>query len=91
MRLRLVHPVIIAGATALAAPAMSEAPTLPLASRFDLAEATLRPAYAGAMTVRDELSDQFSLPELAAPPMPPHRPAKLRIRGKKVKLRLPFG
>lgn len=95
MRLAFAFPLMIAGATTVAGPAIAaEGPSpggLPLASRFDLAETSMRPSYMRGMVGRDELSDQFGLPELSSPPMPPHQPAKLRIRGKKLKLRLPLG
>lgn len=94
MRPVLASPLIVAGATLLATQGLAidaAPPGLPLASRFDLAETAVRPAYTHAITTRDELSDQFALPELSTPPMPPHQPAKLRIRGKKLKLRLPLG
>jgi hypothetical protein len=94
MRLAFASVLMIAGATTVATPSIADDPVqhgLPLASRFDLAEASMRPAYARSIVARDELSDQFALPELSAPPMPPHQPAKLRIRGKKLKLRLPLG
>jgi hypothetical protein len=91
MRLGLACPLLIAGATMIAADADADPSALPLASRFDLAAISLHSAFATAAPDRDDLSDHFALPELDAPPMPARAPAKLRIRGKKLKLRLPLG
>ncbi|MDH7641020.1 hypothetical protein [Sphingomonas oryzagri] len=60
---------------------------LPLASRFDLTRFAVRPA----MEIGHHASaTRWLATDLTPPPAPPHDPAMLRIRGKKVKFRMSF-
>lgn len=90
MRRWLVSSVILIAPTSVWAVPTRQA-TLPLASHFDLSGSLLHPASLSSSSNAHMTGRQWLLPEMGGPPSPHHDPPMLRIRGKKVKLRIPFG
>jgi hypothetical protein len=89
MRWWVALPLLSCPCAAWATPAAR-----PLASGFDLSALAVRaPLTAGSLTAAmdDGHTDSRWLTEtMGPPPGPAHTRAKLRIRGKKVKFRMPF-
>jgi hypothetical protein len=85
MRWWVALPLLSCPCAALAMPVAR-----PLASRFDLTALAVRAPLTAGTTERARTGSRWLGEAMGPPPGPAHGRAKLRIRGKKVKFRMPF-
>ncbi|WBO23452.1 hypothetical protein [Sphingomonas abietis] len=63
---------------------------MPLASGFDLSSLIVQPHLDALAATATKDDPRWTVSDLDPPPGPPQDRPKIRIRGKKVKMRLPF-